>query len=139
MTVKMDVEIECPKCGKKSETVVWSSLNATLNPEDKNKLIQGQINVFHCPNCGDDGYVQTDFLYHDMENDFCVQFYPANSMTKSNFLEQFDKDGKLKPSPLFGPDTPEYFRNIHVVFDMRELVRYVIFRGRLAKYISEQQ
>ena len=31
--------IKCPKCGKESKFVMWSSINTVLNPEIKKKVL----------------------------------------------------------------------------------------------------
>lgn len=35
--------IKCPKCGKESKFVMWSSINTVLDPEMKKKVLTGEI------------------------------------------------------------------------------------------------
>ena len=50
--VKYEKEtITCPKCGESHEVLVWKSLNAELNPKEKQQLLDGTFFKFTC-NCG---------------------------------------------------------------------------------------
>jgi len=44
--------ITCPECGKKSDFTVWDSLNTMIDPEEKEKIINGELFRFTCPECG---------------------------------------------------------------------------------------
>ncbi len=133
MSIKQTMEIECPKCGINKEVVVWKSINVQLNPEAKKELLEAKTNLFHCGICSFEQIVPVVLLYHDMEKEFCVQFFPFNSLDDKRFLENFTDDGKSDLRRTGEEDPPDYFRNTHIVFSMDELVRYVIFRDRLAE------
>lgn len=133
MSMKRIMEIECPGCGSNREVLVWKSINAQLNPEAKEDLLNGKVNLFCCGNCSVQAPIAIDLLYHDMEKEFCVQFFPFNKMDNNDFLENFTDKGELDLRRTGAEDPPDYFRNVHIVFSMDELVRYVIFRGRLAE------
>lgn len=134
MSIRESIEIQCPKCGWKNETVIWRSVNRDINPEAKEELLAGRINLFHCADCGLKEYVSVALMYHDPENGFCVQFFPFGMVQDSSFFDQFTSDAHLDVvSDLPEEHVPEYFRNIHLVFSMDELVRYIYFRDRLAQ------
>lgn len=131
-------EIECPKCGAKQTETVWESINATINPDLKEKLIQGQINVFHCQKCREEAFVSIPLLYHDMTRKFCVQFYPFEWLRYDRCLEDFTWDADLNiPFPM--PKYTDFMKRTHIVFDMNELVRYVIFRDKLSEGNMEKR
>ncbi len=48
MTIEMQVELNCPKCGDKQETTIYESINVSLDPTLKERLYRGEINTFHC-------------------------------------------------------------------------------------------
>lgn len=137
MTIEGKIEIQCPRCGKKQETPVWRSLNATDDPEAKQALLEGRVNVFHCPKCALEAPIGIDLLYHDMEREFWVEFYPFEWVDSNDLLEHFTPEGESRtdfgigPTDIGAESTPYIFRPPHVVFDMNELVRYVQFRDRL--------
>ena len=63
-----EMDLTCPSCGENIRAKIWSSVNVSLNPELKSRIIKGTINVAHCAGCGIDSAVECDVLYHDMTN-----------------------------------------------------------------------
>ena len=131
MSINQIIAVNCPKCGKESDVVVWTSLNVNIDPDAKEGLLQGKINVFHCSHCDFEDYIDVKLLYHDMRNMFCVQYYPFNSIEEERFLDTFNENAQPELDTPNVP-IPEYFKNVHIVFSMSELVRYVLFRDSLA-------
>lgn len=133
------IEIECPECKEKQATTVWYSLNSSLDPEDKELLFAGKINMFHCQTCSHDAFIPLDFLYHDMGKRFCFQFYPLHYLENDEFFNSFTPEGQ----PAFGEMTEKtekqapYFLRTHVVFSMDALIHYVMFRDKLFAKKSE--
>jgi len=133
MTIKRTVDIECPKCGKKENIDVWSTINVQINPEVKEEVVEGKINRLHCSICGFESVVPTNLLYHDMEKEFCVYFFPFSLVKCENISSEFTTDARLNLRRTGVKNPPDYFRNVHIAFSMDELVRYVIFRDKLAQ------
>lgn len=133
MTISREEEIECPRCGYRSTMIVWHTINAQLNPEAKKDLLEGKINLFQCDKCDFSAHLTTALLYHDMEKEFLAQYFPFGRTENSLFLSQFTEYGKFVTEVSLEKDAPEHFKNVHYVFSMGELVRYVTFRDRLAQ------
>jgi hypothetical protein len=132
MTVERQVELQCPKCHEMQMATVWTSINVHVSPEAKQELLKGKVNVLCCRKCGNYAGIVTALLYHDMEEQFCVQYYPFDRAMSANLLEDFGTQGDIRSENL-GPTSGYLSRPPHVVFDMNELVRYVLFRDRLAE------
>lgn len=132
MSRQHQTDLECPKCNTIVTTTLWSSLNVSDDPELKDNLLNGEINLFQCTQCNREAYVAIPFLYHDMKSQFCVQYYPFESINEEDFFDNFMPDGKLFMN-LSGQsiESMTYMEDIHIVFSMHELVQYVIFRDRL--------
>ena len=127
-------EIKCP-CGVKSKTEIWKTLNASINPKAKEKLLEGKLNQFLCKGCGTDIFIGGDLLYHDMKIGYLVQYFDSVRVDDKRFLDMFSEKAKLKVlPPILLEDAAEYFDDVHVVFSMGELVEYVIFRDKLAEH-----
>ena len=126
--------MECPRCGSKSEVEIWDTINVQVDPEAKRALLEGEINVYRCDICRFDTGISIPLLYHDMQNRFCVKFLPFEKTPDARFFEQFTPNAQMKTNPAIPNDElPDYFRNIHFVFEMKELARYIIFRDKLAQ------
>jgi hypothetical protein len=132
MTKERVEEIECPKCGIKQTETLYESINVKLNPELKERLFQAEINRFHCKNCGNDAFVALPLLYHDMGKKYCLQYYPFDWLEDDQILGRFNREGEVN-TPLPSIKGLEYMHKTHIVFEMGELVRYIIFRDKLSE------
>jgi hypothetical protein len=133
------IKVECPECKEKQTTTLWHSLNTTLDPEDKELLFAGKINTFHCQKCSHEAFIPIDFMYHDMRKLFCVQFYPPHKLEDDQFFNSFTSEGLPAWGEMIGnmaKQVPHLMRP-HIVFDMGELIRYVMFRDGLAARQSD--
>ena len=126
-------EVQCPQCGHRQETMRWYSVNASITPQAKAALLSGQFHVFRCEKCTVKVRLDVEVIYNDAETRFCVMYYPPALLNDNNFFELFTADAGLKLRAL--PDIPEaeYIRRPHIVFDMDEMRRYILFRDRLAQ------
>jgi hypothetical protein len=68
--------LTCRKCGRQQDFTIWNSLNVSLNPREKDQLIDGALTQFTCEGCGESAQVVYPMLYHDMEKALMVQFDP---------------------------------------------------------------
>lgn len=133
MTKPRTIPIQCPSCQWETEGTVYDAVNSALDPKRKEELFQGKINVFHCEQCGFQGIIPHPFLYLDPERQFCVQYYPPSYLDDAVFLGGFLKDGSIRFNLTNEEEIPAYIRQWHIVFDLDEMVRYIIFRERIYK------
>jgi len=129
MSICEHIEFQCPSCNSSQTIEIWRSINTQENPELKKELFEGRINVFHCLECDFEGSLPVDLLYHDVENQFCVQFFPFEWILDDKFIQRFRfQDGNV----VFAPQKdilslPAYLRNFQITFNMNEMIRYIIF------------
>lgn len=74
MSDKIREPIECPFCGREGESEAWSSVNVTLNPELREKVLNNEIFMHTCPHCGKVFGVRQQLVYHDMDHAFMIFF-----------------------------------------------------------------
>jgi hypothetical protein len=139
MSSKREEEVECPKCGRSQTVTLWEVIDAEPDPEARAALLEARVNRFDCPGCDFDALVPVPLLYHDRRRQFLAQYFPFGLLDEAEFVERFTADGRdrqvlarfeqalkaKKIPPGAEPAEP------HVVFDMAELVRYVLFRERV--------
>ncbi|MCL2485529.1 MAG: CpXC domain-containing protein [Endomicrobia bacterium] len=75
MSISNLEEITCP-CGNVFEAELTSAISVSDNPELKEALIAGEINLVSCPQCGEMFYAECFILYHDSENELIAFVYP---------------------------------------------------------------
>ena len=139
MSLKREEEISCPRCGRAQTVTLWESIDADPDPEARAALFEARVNRFDCPGCDFDALVPVPLLYHDRRRQFVVQYFPFGLLDEAEFVGRFTADGRDRQvmdaferalaakriPPGAEPAEP------HVVFDMAELVRYVLFRERV--------
>lgn len=139
MSAVQTIEVTCPECDREEEVEVHQTLNATTDPEAREKLFEGEINVFQCPACQSQVLVGYPLLYQDMEREFAVQFVPFQAVEDEEYMNQFGARGELELESMVENVEPiEYLQRPHVVFDLTEMLRYIVFRERLWELHAEE-
>lgn len=76
----------CPSCKKESKFVKYDSVNVTLQPELREKVLSGTIFDWVCPYCGETLSIRYNLLYHDMDRAFQVYYSPSNSSETNKMI-----------------------------------------------------
>ncbi len=71
------VQTSCPRCKSPVAAEIEQVFDLNQDPQAKQRLLSGQVNVIHCPNCGYDGMVGTPVIYHDPEKELLLTFFPS--------------------------------------------------------------
>ena len=74
--------ITCPRCGRDHRIKVWSSLNAELNPLEKQSLLDGTFFRFECE-CSFSADIDAPLLYNDMTHQVMVYYVDEESVQKT--------------------------------------------------------
>jgi hypothetical protein len=75
----------CPKCNRSSNFTIWQSVNVTLNPDLKDKLLTGELLLFICPFCKFSQKVGYSILYHDQKKEYMIWYLPANHKSQMQY------------------------------------------------------
>ncbi len=70
-------QIACPNCGTPYTVPIFTIVDLGANPELRQPLLGGQINLALCPNCGMGGPLSAPLMVHDPEHSFLGVFMPA--------------------------------------------------------------
>lgn len=95
MTLSNKQNIKCPQCGHESEFEFYKSINTMINPELKEKVCNGDIFKFTCPNCGEETIVAYPFLYHMMESQTMIYLVGEDSVEDTAKIINKSKDLKI--------------------------------------------
>jgi hypothetical protein len=96
MSVPKQSPIACSHCKTEQPFAMWESLNVTLHPELKDKLLANELTLFTCNHCGWSGQVVYPFLYHDMAEKLMIWFWPAEGEPDTKVLPEAMKDYRLR-------------------------------------------
>ncbi len=81
-------QVACPQCHQPNIVEVQQIFDLTQDPLAKQKLLNGAVNVIHCPTCGYSGMLGTPIVYHDPEKELFLTFFPPESGVPLNEQER---------------------------------------------------
>lgn len=105
MSMERKETITCPECGTENDFVVWQSLNGDLDPEAKQRLIDGTLFDFKCKKCGYESKVNYPILYHDMTHNVMIHCVPEEGVEEA--YKEF-----VESENAFGIKLPKYTKRI---------------------------
>ncbi|MDL2257960.1 CpXC domain-containing protein [Eubacteriales bacterium OttesenSCG-928-K08] len=108
--------ITCPTCGTSFETRYWESLNAEMNPAEKEQLLSGKLFYTTCPNCHAQHQFVYPMLYHDMTHKLMVWLLFEEEQIRVLLHEM---DG-VRTSSLMISQTGYHYRFVRSINELRE-------------------
>lgn len=85
----MPTQITCPRCRTPYLADVRQIVDVGREPQLKQMLLSGQLNVAVCPNCGAAGQIATPILYHDPTHQQFMVYIPQELNMPHNERERF--------------------------------------------------
>lgn len=83
------VQLTCPNCRTPFRTAIYTVIDATQQPELKQALLAGQLNVAVCPNCRLASLLGAPLLYHDSAKQLCLVYFPQELNARPEEQERF--------------------------------------------------
>lgn len=68
--------VSCPNCRQPVTVDVQQVFDLAQDPDAKQRLLSGAVNVVQCPNCRYQGNLATPILYHDPEKELFMTYVP---------------------------------------------------------------
>ncbi|WP_420627493.1 CpXC domain-containing protein [Candidatus Leptofilum sp.] len=91
----MHTQLTCPQCGTPYTAEVHQVVDSKRTPHLKQQLLNGQLNVAVCPQCGAGGQMATLMLFHDADHEMFMVHVPAelnlNQMQREQMIGQLTK------------------------------------------------
>lgn len=131
-----EVKVTCSKCQKESDFQIWQSINVQLDPEMKEKVLNGEAFLFKCPECGAVTQINYMTLYHDMEKQFMVYLAPDDEETIKETAEALSETIRLSDDFNLEDDYAKY--KLRIVTSLMELQEKIyIFEAGLDDRVIE--
>jgi hypothetical protein len=86
MSTFNELNITCPDCGEEYKGVVWTAVHAAHDPELKDILLGGELNLLMCPQCSHVAYQDHFVLYQDPAAEVVAYIYPLSQQNDEEFL-----------------------------------------------------
>ena len=81
--------ITCSNCRRQFTIPVYRIIDVGQDPAAKDRLLQGQINVATCPQCGTGGTLSVPFLYHDPQKELLFAYTPPSTVMNNDQQQRF--------------------------------------------------
>ncbi len=78
----------CPRCRQPVAVEVEQLFDMNTDPQAKQRLMSGQFNYIHCPNCGYEGSLSTPIVYHDPDKELLLTYFPPEMSLPPNEQER---------------------------------------------------
>ncbi len=121
MSFMTEKEIECPNCSFPNSVEIWTIINASTDPELKELLIGGEINLIKCQSCREIFFADEFFLFHDKDNELMAFVYPSSDAHRE---EELKKQAMMdfQESQATTPDMEKLDYEPLVLFGMESLI-----------------
>ena len=92
MVVRGTARVTCPACGEKHDGALVQTINTQTNPQDKQRLLDGELNVLACP-CGKRTQLAANLLFHDPDASYYCQVVPGGDRAMDEATAAFAASG----------------------------------------------
>jgi hypothetical protein len=86
------IQLACPNCRTPMRAQIFSLVDVGRQPELKNYLLAGQLNMAVCPNCGAPVMIAAPLIYHDPSKQLFLVHFPQQLNTRPEEQERFVGD-----------------------------------------------
>lgn len=108
-SVKLTENLTCPHGCESFEADRWSFVNVTQNPELKEAVLGGELNLFCCPQCQHFFHGDTDLIYLDEQAQLLIFVFAQGNRKRKKQLQ-----AKMQRDYLFLKDT--LLKKMHLDF-----------------------
>lgn len=135
MSVFNDIDVRCVQCGKEFRGTVWTSINAKEDPELKDMLLGGEINILFCPECSHTFFYEHFLLYLDPPLNLAAYVYPPHEEVEKKDLEIMMRRSFEEAQEGFAPKD-RFTSEPLLMFGLDELQRKI--RELDTKHLTEE-
>lgn len=69
-------QTSCPRCKQPVIVDIEQLFDAGVDPQAKQRLLSGQFNLIQCKKCGYVGNLSTPLVYHDLDKELLLTYFP---------------------------------------------------------------
>ena len=149
MSAFNDIDATCVDCAEDFRATVWTAIHAKEDPELKDLMQGGELNLLICPQCGHLFFYESFLLYQDPTEEVIAYVYPELERGNREPLEKmmlqgfeeaqavFEKDQRLsyKPMIFFGLETLlEFLTGEEEVVEQSDIAQAVCIEAKIPFY-----
>ncbi|MEI7771247.1 MAG: CpXC domain-containing protein [Chloroflexales bacterium] len=134
------VQLTCPSCGTPFRAGIYTLIDVTQQPELKQALLSGQLNVAVCPNCQMASMLGTPLIYHDAAKQLCLVYFPAELNAPPSEQERFVGEATSFIMKSLPPNAPRaYLLNPRRFLTLTSLMDTVLEADGISREMLDAQ
>jgi hypothetical protein len=130
-----EIDVTCEECGEEFKGTVWTAVHAAQNPELKDLLLGGELNILFCPKCAHTFFYDHFLLYQDPRLKLVAYVHPIGDEHQREELEVMMHRGFDEAQAAFDPKDRLPYRPV-LYFGLDQLKDDV--RRREDKLVDEE-
>lgn len=133
-------QMQCPNCKQPVAVEIEQLFDVGADPQAKQRLLNGQVNMLRCPNCGYQGSVPTPVIYHDPAKELLLTYFPPELNVP--VMEQERRNAPLinrVVNNLKQEDRKGYLFKPQQMYTMQTLLEKVLEGEGITKEMLDQQ
>lgn len=134
------VQISCPNCSTTFQTDILTIVDVTNQPELKQALLTGRLNVAACPTCGLTSMLGVPLLYHDASKELALVYIPTELNMPADQQEQLIGEYTGLIMQTLPENAPRgYLLTPRRVMSLASLIDNVLEADGIPKEVLEEQ
>ncbi len=136
----MLTQVTCPSCGTPYQTEVHQIVDAKRTPRLKQELMNGQLNVAVCPQCGANGQLTSLLAFHDAEHDlFMIHLPQEMQMDQAQREETIGRITRQVTDSLPQEERKFYLFQPQIMLTMKSFMEKVLETEGITPAMIERQ
>ncbi len=75
-----------PRCGNTQKQEIWQTVNIQLDSDMRQKVLEGEYNVFTCAKCRVELPIDLPTMYHDMDGKLMIWLLPRDQSLERTII-----------------------------------------------------
>jgi hypothetical protein len=140
MSTSTSMQVQCPACGHRFMAQIVQIVDVGSQPRLKERVLNGQLNVVTCPQCGSSGAMNGPLLYHDPEHDLLLSYLPMELNLPQDQRERLVGDLLRRLMDSIPPEARKgYLFNPQAVLTMDSLFQRILEAEGIPPEVLERQ
>jgi len=124
MSAHNDLDLTCPDCGEEFRGILWAAIHAKQDPELRELLLGGELNLIACTKCGKTNFYENFLLYQDPALQLVAYVYPQADQDREAELRPLMERGFKEVQETF-PIKERFTRPPQLFFGLASLVEAI--------------
>jgi len=138
--INMKSTFSCPSCHATFDAEIYDIVDSRLNPDLKQRLLRGQLNVVSCTSCGAQTRIGGPILFHDPEHEMFLIHIPLELNIGQDEREKLIGDLSQRAMNQLSQEMRKgYMLQPEIVVTMQSLIERALHTEGITREMIEDQ